>query len=70
MIIIFVEVTSINRLMSMFFLFIFYQIAAVLVGYGEEWNPTAEPKTPICPDHVHHQSGSADAQTWCVTLKT
>lgn len=48
----------------------FYQIAAVLDGYSEEWNPTAEPKTPICPDHVHHQSGSADAQTWCVTLKT
>lgn len=52
--------------MSLFF----YQIAAVLDGYSEEWNPTAESKTSICPDQLHHQSGSADAQTWCVTLKT
>ena len=48
----------------------FYQTAAVPDGYGEEWNPTAESKTSVCPDNLYQQSGSADAQTWCVTLNS
>lgn len=49
---------------------VFYQIASVLDGYSEERNPAAKSKTSICPDHLHHQSGPADAKTWCVNLKT
>lgn len=48
----------------------FPQIDSVFDGCCEERDPTEKSKTSIRPDHLHRQSGSADVQTWCVTLTT